>query len=65
MLTILILLRLNLPAVELKAETEADRKLYLTAMRKADTNDFSSLEELISQALTEGLDRFRKQKLKG
>lgn len=55
MFTILILLRLNLPPIELKAETGADREQYLTAMQQADEKDFSSLEQLISQALSETL----------
>ncbi len=55
MLTIHILLKLNLPPIELKAETEADREQYLTAMQKADKGDFALLEQLISTALSEAL----------
>ena len=58
MLTILILLKLNLPPIELKAETGEDRKCYLEAMQKADNGDFTALETLISQALSELLERF-------
>lgn len=57
MLTILILLRLRLPPIELKSETESDRKSYLRAMQKADQRDFSLLEKLISQALTESFEK--------
>lgn len=57
MLTIFILLRLRLPPTELKSETEFDRKSYLKAMQKADGGDFSLLERLISQAMTESLER--------
>ena len=57
MLTILILLKLNLPPIELKAETGEDRKRYLEAMQKADEGVFTALETLISQALTELLER--------
>lgn len=57
MLTILLLLRLNLPPVEVQAETEDARKVYILAMQKADEGDLSFLEELISQALTEVLER--------
>ena len=55
MLTILLLLRFNLPPIELKAETGTDRRRYLTSMQKADEGDYSDLEVLISQALTESL----------
>jgi Fic family protein len=60
MLTILLLLRLNLPPIELKAETKADRRRYLTALQKADNGDFLPLENLVSQALTEALDHVLK-----
>lgn len=55
MLTILILLKLDLPPIELKAETGSDRKQYLTALQKADKGNYSFLETLISQALSEAL----------
>ena len=55
MLTILILLKLDLPPIELKAETREDRKEYLTAMQQADEGNFSLLEQLIGQALSESL----------
>lgn len=55
MLTILILLKLDLPPIELQAETGSDRKRYLTAMQKADEGDHSPLEHLIGQALSEAL----------
>jgi len=54
-LTILILFRLNLPAVEIKAGTGKDRKKYLEAMYAADEGSYEKLENLISQALTEAL----------
>lgn len=44
MLTTLILFQLNLPPIELKAETGEDRKRYLKAMQEADDRGFSSLE---------------------
>lgn len=53
MLTIFILLQLNLPPIELKAETGADRKRYLAAMQKADTGNYEPLEILMSTALAE------------
>lgn len=55
MLTILILLKLDLPPIEIKAEKGTDRKRYLSAMQKADEGNYSLLEQLISQALTERL----------
>lgn len=60
MLTILILLKLNLPPIELKAETKKDRKRYLTAMQDADAGNFSTLEALIDHALAETLEQFRR-----
>lgn len=55
MLTILILLKLNLPAIEIKAGSNLDRKRYLKAMQLADENDYSKLEVLIRNALNESL----------
>lgn len=55
MLTICVLLQLNLPPIELKAETGADRKRYLDAMRKADTGNHEPLEMLVGKALSEAL----------
>lgn len=60
MLTILILLFFNMPPIELKAETEADRKLYILAMQQADEGNLNLLEKIISQALAESLKRVRK-----
>lgn len=57
MLTSLILLKLNLPPIELKAETEKDRARYLRAMQKADDSDLSHLERLINNALYESLEK--------
>ena len=55
MLTVLILLSLNLPPIEIKANTGWDRKIYLKAMYSADEGDYSRLEKLISKALNESL----------
>lgn len=60
MLTILILLILNIPPIELKAGAEMDRKLYILAMQQADEGNFNLLEKLISQALAESLERIKK-----
>ncbi|MEK7543528.1 MAG: Fic family protein [Patescibacteria group bacterium] len=58
MITILILLNLNLPPIEIKAETKMDRIRYIIAMQRADDGDFIKLESLIHQALQEALERF-------
>ena len=55
MLTILILLKLNLPPVEIKADTGLDRKKYLEAMYSADDSNYEKLENLIGRALSESL----------
>lgn len=60
MLTTLILLSLNLPPIELKAETGEDRRRYLKAMRKGDEGDLTSLEILINKALSESLEKIKK-----
>ncbi len=57
MLTVLILLSLGLPPIEIKAETGRDRKNYLEAMYAADEGDFSKLERLIGNALNESLTK--------
>ena len=51
MLTILILLKLNLPPVEIKADTGNDRKKYLEAMYAADEGNYQKLLNLIGQAM--------------
>lgn len=60
MLTLLILLTLNLPPIEFRADTNTDRKRYILAMRDADAGNYSTLETLISHALRETLEKFRK-----
>src|SRR3989338_2500463 len=57
MLTILLLLRLGLPPLELKADTREDREQYLAAMQNADVGNYSLLEKLISQALPESFEK--------
>lgn len=58
MLTALILVRLNLPPFEIKAETGKDRKVYIQAMQKADEGDLTSLEKLLAKALEEALSKY-------
>ena len=55
MLTNLILLKLNLPAVEIKVNKESDRKRYIATMQETDEGNLSPLEDLISQTIQEGL----------
>ena len=57
MLTLLILLNLGLPPIEIKAETGTDRKRYLKAMYAADEGNYANLETLISKALSESLGK--------
>jgi hypothetical protein len=60
MLTILILLKLDLPPIELKAENEAYRNKYLKAMQEVDEGDYSLLEQLIGNTLSETLQSSQK-----
>lgn len=55
MLTTVVLLKLGLPPIEIKAETGLDRKRYLDAMYAADERDYNKLENLIGAALSESL----------
>lgn len=59
MLTTLILLSLNLPPIELQAETIEDRKRYLKAMQKGDENNLTILETIINKALSESLEKIK------
>ncbi len=59
MLTLLLLLKLKLPPVELKAEKDSNRKRYVTAMQEGDKGNLSLLEDLISQAISEGFKRIK------
>jgi Fic family protein len=52
MLTVLILLKSGLPAIEIKVETNLDRQKYLEAMKSGDEGDLKPLEKLIGEALT-------------
>lgn len=60
-LTITILLKLSLPPIEIKNETRIDRQKYLDAMYSADTNDYSKLEKLLENALSESLAKINLQ----
>lgn len=55
LLTNLLLLNLGLPILTVKAETGKDRDKYIEAMKAADQNDLSKLENLLAKALEENL----------
>lgn len=57
LLTNLLVLNFGLPALEIKAETGADRQRYIKAMKTADNHDPSRLESLLAKALKESLER--------
>jgi Fic family protein len=57
MLTVLLLLRFNLPALEIRVDTKMDRKKYLESMQKGDEGDLILLENLISETLNEALGK--------
>jgi len=46
-----ILMRLNLPIIEINTEKEIDRKSYIKALQKADEGDYQNLKNIISKAL--------------
>lgn len=49
----LLMLRFNLPLVEIKVESENDRKKYISALKAADEADYSQLEYLIASTIKE------------
>lgn len=57
LLTNLLLLNLGLPIITITAETGKERERYVEAMKAADQHDHSKLEELISSALKESLEK--------
>ena len=57
LLTNLIFLKLDLPLLEIKVESKKDRERYIKAVQFADKNDYSLLEEIISSALQEALEK--------
>ncbi|KKS80652.1 MAG: Helicase-like protein [Candidatus Beckwithbacteria bacterium GW2011_GWA2_43_10] len=59
MLTNLILLELNLPSLEIKAETGKDRKTYIKALQWADKGEYVLLEKLVAEALAEALGKYQ------
>jgi len=57
MLTVLLLLKLGLPPIEIKASTDTDRERYINSLQKADKGNFSDLENIIGQAVLESLNK--------
>lgn len=57
LLTNLLVLNLGLPIVTIKAETQKDRESYIKALKAADRQDYSKLEDLIAKALKESLEK--------
>lgn len=57
LLTNLLALNIGLPVLEIRAETEKDRKRYIKAIKAADEHDLSKLEKLIAKALKESLEK--------
>lgn len=49
----MILLNFDFPPIELKVETRARRRRYITALQSADKGDFPLLEKLIKEAVQE------------
>lgn len=57
MLTSFLLLKFNLPSIEIKAETKKDRTIYIKALQNADEGNYLQLEKLIETALVESLGK--------
>lgn len=54
----IILLKLNLPPIELKVETNTGRAKYIKALQKADEGHYDSLKKLIKSSLQEAAKQF-------
>lgn len=55
MLNNVILLKLNLPPIELKVETTSGRNNYIKALQLADNHNYSKLEKIIRSAIEESI----------
>jgi len=55
MLTLAITTNLDLPPIELSVDNPKTREKYLQAMKQADNSDYTQLETLLGQAMTESL----------
>ncbi|MBP7967131.1 Fic family protein [Candidatus Woesebacteria bacterium] len=60
MFTSYILMRLNLPIVEIQVENNTERQNYIKALQKADEHNYSYLETIIADALNESLQKVTK-----
>ncbi|MFA5946076.1 MAG: Fic family protein [Patescibacteria group bacterium] len=49
----MVLLNFDLPPVELRVETPARRRKYVSVLQSADAGDFRALEKLFSEAIQE------------
>lgn len=56
LVTNLLLLNLDLPIVEIKADSKKDRERYIKAMKEADQGNLTKLENLLAQSLKENLE---------
>ena len=52
-----LLMRIGLPITEIKVDSEADRKSYITALQKADVGDYAEIEDIIAESITESLQQ--------
>lgn len=52
-----ILMRTGLPIIETKIENESDRKAYIIALQNADEGDYTAIENIIAESLTESLQQ--------
>lgn len=59
LLTNFLILNLDFPLVEIKADTGKDRDNYVEAMKAADNHDLSRLENLIAISLKESLEKLK------
>lgn len=57
MLTSYILMRLNLPIIEIKTDSGKLRKEYIKALQKADDGNYQFLDNIISKTLNESLSK--------
>lgn len=61
MFTSYIIMRLNLPIIEIKANTGKTRKEYIKALQKSDDGNYQALEDIISKSLNESLSKVVKK----
>lgn len=59
LLTNVILLKLDLPPIELKVETKQGRKRYIQALQDADKGDLQKLQTLLQEAIEEAAEELQ------